>query len=176
MVQKVLYTAVWTILWLYAWLLLSMDIRRHCKLPAGSKIFVSNHPSATDPFMIHILSRQQMNVLITAKAFTVPVFGWFLRKVREIPVPLEQGSIALEHASRYIQNGKSVAIFIEGHTSPLDGSFLPRVQGLPVWHCRPALRSSRWVFPCAMTDAPRSTRKLMANRRKETGIYAAHMQ
>ena len=97
--------------------------------------------------MIHILSRQQLNVLITAKAFTVPVFGWFLRKVREIPVPLEQGSIALEHASQHLQSGGSVAIFIEGHTSPLDGSFLPPRTGA----ARLALRTGAPIIPVGIS-------------------------
>ena len=67
--------------------------------------------------------------MITAKAFKVPVFGWFLRKVQEIPVPLTQGSTALEEAQRQIGKGRSVAIFIEGHISPLEGGFLPPRSG-----------------------------------------------
>jgi 1-acyl-sn-glycerol-3-phosphate acyltransferase len=51
---------------LYAELMLKMSIRRHGILPSGPKIFVSNHLSATDPFMIHIIGHEHMNVLITA--------------------------------------------------------------------------------------------------------------
>jgi 1-acyl-sn-glycerol-3-phosphate acyltransferase len=76
-----------------------------------------------------MITRQQMNVLITAKAFKVPVFGWFLQKVQEIPVPLSQGSAALEQARKHIDKGRSVAIFIEGHISPLEGGFLPPRSG-----------------------------------------------
>ena len=125
MLNDPLYTLVRLLLLLFAGVMLKLSIRRLGILPAGPKIFVSNHPSATDPFMIHIISRERLNVLITAKAFSVPVFGWFLRTIREIPVPLEQGSIALDDAGQYLQDGKSVAIFIEGHISPPDGSFLP---------------------------------------------------
>jgi 1-acyl-sn-glycerol-3-phosphate acyltransferase len=125
MLNNSFYTLGRIVLLLYAGLMLRLSIRRQGILPAGPKIFVSNHPSATDPFMIHIISRERVNVLITAKAFGVPVFGWFLRTIREIPVPLAQGSAALEDACRYIRNGKSVAIFIEGKISPPDGSFLP---------------------------------------------------
>ena len=125
MLNNTLYALGRIVLLLFAGLMLKLTIRRLGIMPAGPKIFVSNHPSATDPFMIHIISRERLNVLITAKAFSVPVFGWFLRTIREIPVPLEQGSVALEHASQYIRDGKSVAIFIEGHISPPDGSFLP---------------------------------------------------
>ena len=128
---------------LYAALMLKLSIRRLGILPAGPKIYVSNHPSATDPFMIHIISHERMNVLITAKAFGVPVFGWFLRIIREIPVPLVQGSAALEDACQYIRDGKSVAIFIEGKISPLDGSFLPPRTGA----ARLALQTGVPVIP-----------------------------
>jgi 1-acyl-sn-glycerol-3-phosphate acyltransferase len=75
MLNKMLYTVGRILLLLYAGLMLKLNIHRHGVLPAGPKIFVSNHPSATDPFMIHIMSREHLNVLITAKAFSVPVFG-----------------------------------------------------------------------------------------------------
>ena len=120
-----LYSLGRILLLLYAAVMLKLTIRRQGILPTGPKIYVSNHPSATDPFMIHTITREQLNVLITAKAFSVPVFGWFLRTIREIPVPLEQAGIALEDACQYIRDGKSVAIFIEGKISPPDGSFLP---------------------------------------------------
>ena len=125
MLNNPLYALGRIILLLYATLMLKLTIHRQGILPAGPKIYVSNHPSATDPFMIHVITRERLNVLITAKAFNVPVFGWFLRTIREIPVPLEQGGIALEDACQYIRSGKSVAIFIEGKISPPDGSFLP---------------------------------------------------
>jgi 1-acyl-sn-glycerol-3-phosphate acyltransferase len=150
MVQKALYAVVWGLLWLYATLLLKMSIHRHEDLPRGSKIFVSNHPSATDPFMIHIVTRQQMNVLITAKAFSVPVFGWFLRKVNEIPVPLSEGSLALEQASQYLKEGRSVAIFIEGHISPQDGGFLPPRTGA----ARLALMTGAPIIPVGISLHP----------------------
>jgi 1-acyl-sn-glycerol-3-phosphate acyltransferase len=143
MLNKMLYTVGRILLLLYAGLMLKLNIHRHGALPAGPKIFVSNHPSATDPFMIHIISREHLNVLITAKAFSVPVFGWFLRTIREIPVPLEQGGAALEDAHQYIRDGKSVAIFIEGQISPPDGSFLPPHTGA----ARLALRTGAPVIP-----------------------------
>jgi 1-acyl-sn-glycerol-3-phosphate acyltransferase len=114
---------------MFALVMLRLDIRRHGNLPSGPMIFVANHPSATDPFLIHMISRKRLNVLITAKAFSVPVFGWFLHRVQEIPVPLKQGSAALEQARRHIEEGRSVAIFIEGQISPLEGGFLPPRSG-----------------------------------------------
>jgi 1-acyl-sn-glycerol-3-phosphate acyltransferase len=97
--------------------------------------------------MIHIISPERLNVLITAKAFSVPVFGWFLRTIREIPVPLEQSSTALVDACQYLRNGKSVAIFIEGKISPPDGSFLPPRTGA----ARLAVQTGAPVIPVGIS-------------------------
>lgn len=110
----------------FASLMLRFDVQYQGVLPPGPKLFVANHPSATDPFLIHLVSREEMNVMITEKAFQVPIFGWFLRKVREIPVPvsLSGGVHAIEQARLHLEQGNSVAIFIEGRISPEDGGFL----------------------------------------------------
>ena len=85
MVQKILYMASWTFVRIFALVMLRFDIHRLSILPSGPMIFVANHPSATDGFLIHMVSRKQLNVLITTKAFSVPIFGWFLQMVQEIP-------------------------------------------------------------------------------------------
>ncbi len=110
---------------LYAGLLLNIHIRKQPDLPQGPKIFVANHPSATDPFLIHLVSSQPLSVLITDKAFQVPLLGWYLQKIEQIPVPAEQGHVALVHACRALQMGRSVGIFIEGAISPQAGGFHP---------------------------------------------------
>jgi 1-acyl-sn-glycerol-3-phosphate acyltransferase len=144
LVQKLLYIASWTFVRIFALVMIRLDIHRHSSLPSGPMIFVANHPSATDPFLIHMISRnRQLNVLITAKAFNVPVFGWFLRKVQEIPVPLEQGSAALEQARLHLDRGRSVVIFIEGRISPQEGGFLAPRSGA----ARLALSSGAPVVP-----------------------------
>lgn len=125
--------------------MLRFEVKHKGVLPAGPKLFVANHPSATDPFLIHLVSREEMNVMITEKAFKVPLFGWFLHKVREIPVPLSMtgGVDSIEHARQRMENGSSVAIFIEGHISPEDGGFLPPRAGA----ARLALRANVPVVP-----------------------------
>lgn len=107
--------------------MLRFNVKYQSPLPPGPKLFVANHPSATDPFLIHLVTREEVNVMITEKAFNVRFFGWFLRKVREIPVPvsLTGGVAAVEQARRHLERGSSVAIFIEGHISPEEGGFLP---------------------------------------------------
>ena len=143
MFQKILYITSLSFVRMFALIMLRLDIRRHGTQPTSPMIYVANHPSATDPFLIHMISEKQVNVLITAKAFTVPFFGWFLQRVQEIPVPLKQGSTALEQARRHLQKGRSVAIFIEGQISPQEGGFLPPRSGA----ARLALYSGAPIVP-----------------------------
>jgi 1-acyl-sn-glycerol-3-phosphate acyltransferase len=125
--NKFFYPLSRAIIRTFAAVMLRFDVKHQKPLPAGPKLFVANHPSATDPFLIHLVSKEEMNVMITEKAFQVPFFGWFLRKVREIPVPvsLEGGVASIDQARSHIERGKSVAIFIEGRISPEQGGFLP---------------------------------------------------
>jgi 1-acyl-sn-glycerol-3-phosphate acyltransferase len=104
-------------------LFLRTDIHWHERPPDGPKLYIANHPSATDPFLIHLLSRQPMGVLITANAFSFPLFGFFIRKAGQIPVIPGQGEAALEKARRLLEAGYSVGIFPEGKFSPQEGGF-----------------------------------------------------
>jgi 1-acyl-sn-glycerol-3-phosphate acyltransferase len=141
--QKPAYFIGRALIRLYALVMFKLDILREAKMPPGAKIFVVNHPSATDPFMIHLVTKEPLNVLITESAFDVPVFGKFLRTIGEIPVPLENGSCALDQAHQYLREGKSVCIFIEGRISPVQGGFLPPRTGA----ARLALMSGAPIIP-----------------------------
>jgi len=121
--HRLLHTIGYHLIRAYARIVLKLDMLWHEQLPPGPKLFVANHPSATDPFLIHLVSTQPMSVLISVNAFTVPLLGDFLRKIEQIPVVPEQGGRALEHAERTIKNGRSVTIFPEGDFSPQEGGF-----------------------------------------------------
>lgn len=144
MLHTLLYKFSMLLLRFYSLIMLRLDIYHHKKLGIGAKIYICNHPSATDPFLIHLAApREQVNVLITQKAFDVRFFGKYLRAVGEIPVPLENGSTALDEAERYLRAGKSVVIFIEGLISPIEGGFHPARTGA----ARLALRTGMPVVP-----------------------------
>lgn len=107
----------------YSRLLLRMDVHWHERPPEGPKLYIANHPSATDPFLLHLLSCQPMSVMITANAFTFPLFGFYIRKAGQIPVIPGQGEQALEKARCLLEAGYSVGIFPEGTFSPQAGGF-----------------------------------------------------
>jgi 1-acyl-sn-glycerol-3-phosphate acyltransferase len=107
----------------YARLMLKLDIRFRGPLPAGPKLFVANHPSASDPFLIHLLPTKHLSVLISGNAFAMPMFGRFLHHCRQISVIPGQGRAALDQAAQRLKSGQSVGIFPEGLVSPRDGGY-----------------------------------------------------
>ena len=120
---NILYKIAIALVRAYSNLLLRMDVHWHESPPDGPKLYIANHPSATDPFLIHLLSRQPMGVLISANAFSFPLFGFYIRKIGQIPVIPGQGEAALEKARRLLEAGYSVGIFPEGTFSPQEGGF-----------------------------------------------------
>lgn len=124
MIKNLLYKLSRGAIRAYARLMLHLDIEWQEVLPVGPKIFAANHPSATDPFLIHLLARKQpMSVCITDSAFSVPVLGSYMRFLRQIAVSPGQGNTTLENARRMIGAGQSVTIFPEGLISPHEGGF-----------------------------------------------------
>ena len=108
---------------LYARLMLKLDIQFREALPAGPKLFAANHPSASDPFLIHLLSSKHLSVLVTNNAFAMPLFGYYLHHCRQISVIPGQGREALDQAEQRLKSGQSVGIFPEGLVSPHGGGY-----------------------------------------------------
>jgi 1-acyl-sn-glycerol-3-phosphate acyltransferase len=88
----------------------------------GGMIFAVNHISHADPMACaHYVydAGRWPQFLAKASLFEVPLFGRFLRWVRQIPV--HRGTVdaakALEHAIAAIKRGDSVIIYPEGTTT-----------------------------------------------------------
>lgn len=128
---------------IYSSLTMRVDIRWHERPPEGPKLYVFNHPSATDPFMMMLLSREQISILVVASAFSFPVTGWYLRNAGQIPVSYGQGDQALDEASAVLNAGGSIGIFPEGTYSPQDGTFREPRSGA----ARLALKTGVTVIP-----------------------------
>ena len=128
---------------IYSSVMMRVDIRWHERLPDGPKLFVFNHPSATDPFMVMLVSREQNSILVVASAFSFPLTGWYLRNAGQIPVFPGQGEQALDEASVLLNAGGSIGIFPEGTYSPQDGTFREPRSGA----ARLALKTGVAVIP-----------------------------
>lgn len=108
---------------LYARLMLKLDIQFCQPLSAGPKLFVANHPSASDPFLIHLLSPKHLSVLISGNAFGMPLFGPYLNHCQQISVIPGRGQEAMDQAEQRLKSGESVGIFPEGLVSPCEGGY-----------------------------------------------------
>jgi len=115
---------------IYARLLFKLDVHWRSPLPAGPKLFVANHPSASDPFVItQLLYSRHLSVLISGNAFEMPIFGGFLHRIEQISAAPGQTKSAFEQALERIRAGHSVAIFPEGIVSPRQGGCHPPRSG-----------------------------------------------
>ena len=128
-IQKLLHLVSMTIVRLYTWLMLQLDVFWQAPFPAGPKLIVANHPSTTDPFYLGLLSSQPISLLIIESLFLIPIFGAFLRWSGHIPVVPGQGRAAFDAAYRRLLGGRSVALFPEGDLSPQEGGYLPPHSG-----------------------------------------------
>jgi 1-acyl-sn-glycerol-3-phosphate acyltransferase len=116
-----LYHIIRLIVKVSARVMFKLDIKRHAALPDEAIVFVSNHPSATDPFLLHL--HRKMSVMINADAFSFPILGKLLQRIQQIPVA--PGGDSLTQAIRQLQAGRSVGIFPEGDFSPEEGLHPP---------------------------------------------------
>jgi len=126
----------------YAKIMFQMDIRWKTSLPKGPVLFAANHPSTTDPVLIHLISPKPMSVMINSKVFSIPVLGPYMRRMKQICVTPGKGEQVIDEANQTLQKGRSVAIFPEGLISPVDGFHSPR-SGV----ARLALKSGVPVIP-----------------------------
>ncbi len=86
---------------------------------SGGYVLAPNHLSYVDPFMIgHWMVDHDIppRFLVKDPLFTVPVIGWLLRKVRQIPVYRGTAGAAdsLKAAIEEVRSGGIVAIYPEG--------------------------------------------------------------
>ena len=112
MLQTVLYEMGRLFTFAYSHILLKTDIYWHEPLPEGPKLFVANHPTASDAFLIHLLA--PMHLMVAETAFAMPVFGAYLRGIEQICVSRANGKKALLQAVQRIKDGRSVGLFPEG--------------------------------------------------------------
>ena len=164
MIRGVLYTVGRVLIALYARLFMELEILWQAPLPPGPKLIVANHPSFSDPFAISLLSSRPMAILITSVAFLIPIFGYFLKRMRHIPVVEGAGRPAFDEALQRLKSGDTVALFIEGKISPRDGSFCPPRTGA----VRLALSAGVPIIPVGIQIVQERLRTIEAKIKGET--------
>jgi 1-acyl-sn-glycerol-3-phosphate acyltransferase len=101
----------------------TVEVRRSGALPAGPAIYVSNHESALDIWVIFRAVQRNLRFVAKHELFRIPIFGWYLSLARFVPVDRKnraQAVAALKKGSRIVREGISLVAFPEG-TRSVDG-------------------------------------------------------
>ncbi len=123
-------------------------VRPHglAQIPAdGGGVIVSNHVSVFDPVILGLMAARRgrtVRFLAAAGNFDVPVVGWGLRRIRQIPVVRGASSVqALEGATAVVRSGALAGVYPEGGVGP--GPLMPGRRGA----ARLALASEGPIIP-----------------------------
>jgi len=116
-----IYATSRAIVYVYARAMLRLDVFWKAPPPTGPMLVVANHPSCSDPVFLPLLFRQRVRMLITENAFSVPVIGFYLRRLGHLAVTPDNGRVVLEAARGLLESGATVALFPEGRLSPRRG-------------------------------------------------------
>jgi 1-acyl-sn-glycerol-3-phosphate acyltransferase len=99
--------------------------------PAGTYIFMSNHASNLDPPALIPIIPRRTSVLVKKELFRIPILGPAMSIASLVPVDRanrEAAIASLAEATRVIQRGKNMTIFVEG-TRSRTGKLLPFKKG-----------------------------------------------
>ncbi len=138
------------------WFWTKPDWRGQERIPAsGPAILVYNHISYADPFVAaHFVFDRPRDIRVLAKAslFNIPIGGYILRQIRQIPVyrHTTDAGKALEAAVDAVNSGEAIVIYPEG-TCTKDPDLWP-MQG-KTGAARLALMTGAPVIPIAQWGA-----------------------
>jgi 1-acyl-sn-glycerol-3-phosphate acyltransferase len=99
--------------------------------PARTYIYMSNHVSNLDPPILLPLIPRRTSVMAKKELFSYPILGKAMRLGALVPVDRgnrDAGIAAVREASKVLQQGISMSIFVEGKRS-FDGKLLPFKKG-----------------------------------------------
>lgn len=114
---------------------LKVEIRGRENIPETPALFASKHQSAWDT-TIFFKTVPKVAVVLKKELLGIPVFGWYLRKMEQIPIDRSAGAGALKKMIRFakkaVGGNRSVLIFPEGTRIPVDktGTYHPGVYAL----------------------------------------------
>ena len=94
-----------------------LDVRGRHNIPPGAVLIAAKHQSLFETFAVIPLLADPAMVL-KRELILIPLFGWFARKFRMIPVDRGAGTTALKRligrAKEAVRGGRQVVIFPEG--------------------------------------------------------------
>jgi 1-acyl-sn-glycerol-3-phosphate acyltransferase len=134
-----------------------LEVTRDAPLPEGPAIYVSNHESILDIWALFMAIPRNLRFVAKAELFKIPIFGWYLRLAKFVPVDranLARAVSALKAAGEIVRSGVSLVVFPEG-TRSADGRIRPFKKGPFVL----AVEAGVPVVPVAIAGAAARVRK-----------------
>jgi acyl-[acyl-carrier-protein]-phospholipid O-acyltransferase/long-chain-fatty-acid--[acyl-carrier-protein] ligase len=121
------------IAWLVAKLLYRIRVFGQEHFPAsGPVLLVCNHVSYIDWLFLMAASPRKIRFVVAQDFFSKPFFGWWVRRMRSIPLRRKAGPKALKatfhDATEALQAGEVVCVFPEGYPTR-NGAMLPFRRG-----------------------------------------------
>lgn len=135
-------------------------LRQHGTFPDrkdGPYIYMFNHTSLLDTFVVMALIPEFTGAIGKAEQFSIPIWGWILRRWGAVPIERGHLSAAIDQLSQVedaLRNGTSLLISPEGTRSG-DGRLIPFKKG--PFHV--ALNSKATIIPMALVGVFHAKRK-----------------
>jgi 1-acyl-sn-glycerol-3-phosphate acyltransferase len=103
-----------------------LELRGVQHIPAGGPLVITpNHQTYADPPLVTIPIRRPVHYMAWDALFQIPLFGWFIRRLRAFPVVQDEADPrAVREAVRLLRAGHVLMIFPEGGRSA-DGRLQP---------------------------------------------------
>jgi 1-acyl-sn-glycerol-3-phosphate acyltransferase len=103
-----------------------LEFRGVENIPRGGPLVIApNHQTYADPPLVTIPVRRPVHYMAWDRLFTIPAFGWWIRRLRAFPVRVDERDMrATREAIRLLQAGEVVMIFPEAGRST-DGLMQP---------------------------------------------------
>jgi 1-acyl-sn-glycerol-3-phosphate acyltransferase len=111
------------------------ELRGRDNIPAGPMLIAAKHQSAWDTMIFHIIAHDPA-IVMKAELLKIPVYGWYCRHSRMIPIDRDTGSQAIramvDSAKAAAAKARPIIIFPQGtRVAPgVEAPYLPGVAAL----------------------------------------------
>ena len=111
------------------------EIRGRNNIPAGPVLIAAKHQSAWDTMIFHIIANDPA-VVMKAELLKIPIYGWYCRHSRMIPIDRDTGSKAIramvDAAKAAAAEARPIIIFPQGtRVAPgVEAPYLPGIAAL----------------------------------------------
>jgi 1-acyl-sn-glycerol-3-phosphate acyltransferase len=111
------------------------EIRGRNNIPAGPVLIAAKHQSAWDTMIFHIIANDPA-VVMKAELLKIPIYGWYCRHSRMIPIDRDTGSKAIramvDAAKAAVAEARPIIIFPQGtRVAPgVEAPYLPGIAAL----------------------------------------------